>query len=601
MAVTRKETFFKRTEFFKLVKQATLIKQALLGASLLALCSDAFAGPVIPKPGTPGVQSSEFGSAVARFSNYTAVGAMQETVAIPNEPIIGGNPIGGQGVVYLFNGTSANPERRYQFAGNNHFFKRAGARVAISNKWLAFAATEGSSDNGTPSRVYIVGKTNNQWTQCPSVNGLVDCTSSVKVNGTAGNQPILSIDFPGYVDLDQFALAISDDYLVMGNQKTSELLIYRYDAIQKKWLREFAVNDHDPYNLGRAVAIDGDMIAVSGPAQLSGAPSDYGIVRIYKRNSSGTWNIASTVQGSFIGAGDGGFGRTMDMHAGKLVVGSGLDYNLDFSEGQHSLTFYSVNSLGELTYVDNIQLNSPHKQLALHGDTAVVSTVNLDQILTVYKRNASTNTWSQTAAMNGRLYISPATGLPYPASDPMDLIGDDLVLGWRAHNKNNGAIIHEKISQIDVCKSTLNLVANCSFDNSGSGWQFLNHQGASSWGNFSGGQLTVTTYNPGSVHWHIQARTAVNLNEGGTYQLQFRAKADNFRDVTVNIGHNGNQDNNWQSYGQTLFRPGPEWTQYIYEFYGVPSDANAFLDFNFGNAGTTGITIDGISLAPLEL
>ena len=125
--------------------------------------------------------------------------------------------------------------------------------------------------------------------------------------------------------------------------------------------------------------------------------------------------------------------------------------------------------------------------------------------------------------------------------------------------------------------------------------------GASSWGNFNGGQLTVTTYNPGSVHWHIQARTAVNLSEGGTYQLRFRAKADNFRDVVVNIGHNGNQDNNWQSYGQTLFRPGPEWTQYIYEFYGVPSDANAFLDFNFGNAGTTGITLDGVSLAPLDL
>src|SRR5690606_13959070 len=156
--------------------------------------------------------------------------------------------------------------------------------------------------------------------------------------------------------------------------------------------------------------------------------------------------------------------------------------------------------------------------------------------------------------------LSSTDGWPDPASDPVELVGDDVVLGWRAYSNNLGGVIHEKISQIDSCKSTLNLVANCSFDNnSGNSWQFLNHMGASSWASYSGGQLNATIYYGSSVHWHIQARTAVDLSEGGAYQLRFRARADSYRDITVNIGHNGNQDNNWQSYGQTTFHPGPQW------------------------------------------
>src|SRR5690606_17935874 len=200
----------------------TFFNKAILSGVLTMLSAGALAGNVVVKPGSLGVIASEFGSAIAKSGAYTAVGASQETVVIPGEPIFGGGSVGAQGIVYLFNGTSSTPDRVYQFAGNDHFFKKAGIQVALSDKWLAFAAQEGFANSGNPSKVYIVEKAGGSWPQCPTVSGVIDCTSYVKENGAPGSQPIVSIDFPGYVDGPRMALAISDDYLVIGNSATSE-------------------------------------------------------------------------------------------------------------------------------------------------------------------------------------------------------------------------------------------------------------------------------------------------------------------------------------------------------------------------------------------
>lgn len=558
--------------------------------AVLAFSTAASAGTVVVKPGTY-VGNSEFGSAVARLGNSTLVGAFQETVALPGEDILGGG-IGGQGVVYLFNGTNSNPERRYQFAGNDHFFKRAGAKVALSNKWLAFGASEASGSNtDKKSAIYVVGKVNSQWPQCPTVSGILTCDSLVKANGTAGSAPIVKIEFPGYVHSSDISLAISDDYLVMADQAKSQVFIYRYDVAQARWNQEFATPaDTSGKRLGASVAIDGDRVAVSAP----GFEQTIGIVYLYKRNASGAWSIIGAANGYDYGR---NFGHKVDMHSGNLVIASG-DFN-----GDHGLTFFRVNANGGFFGQSSIEVDQNIYQLAVNGDTVAYSSFDDNESLKILKRNTTTNEWRITTALNRYLYLNPQNGnLTYSASDPIDLDGDDLVLGWRSYNNNGGAFIREKVSQIDACKSTRNLVANCSFDNASSaGWQFLNHMGASSWADYSGGQLKATIYNPGSVHWHIQARTAVNLSEGGIYQLRFRAKADGYRSVTANIGHNGNQDNNWVSYGQTSFSVEPQWTEYTYEFYGVPSDANAFLDLNLGNAGTSAVTIDGVSLMSLDM
>jgi Carbohydrate binding domain. len=572
MAVTRKNFF-----------QLTALHAALAFSAAVS------AGTVVVKPGTY-VGNSEFGSAVARSGNYTLVGAFQETVAIPGEDILNGGS-DGQGVVYLFNGTNANPERRYQFAGNNHFYKRAGAKVALSNKWLAFGASEAAGSNtDKKSAVYVVGKVNSQWPECPTLNGILTCDSLVKANGSAGSAPIVKIEFPGYVHSADISLAISDDYLVMADQATSQVFIYRYDVAQARWNQEFATPaDASGNRLGASVAIDGDRVAVSAP----GFALTNGIVYVYKRSASGVWNISGAADGNVFGR---NFGHKLDMHSGNLVIASG-DY-----DGDQHLTFFRVNADGGLFGQSSVEVGKSIYQVTVDGDTIAYTSGDLDEPLKVIKRNATTNEWRTTTALNRYLYLNPHNGnLAYSATDPIDLSGDNLALGWRAYNTNGGAIIHEKISQIDPCKSAHNLVANCSFDNSGNGWQFLNHMGASSWADYSGGQLKATIYNSGSVHWHIQARTAVNLNDGGVYQLRFRAKADSYRSVTANIGHNGNQDNNWVSYGQTSFSVGPQWEEYSYEFYGVPSDANAFLDINLGNAGTSAVTIDGVSLISLDM
>lgn len=573
MAVTRKNIF-----------QLTALHAALVFSTTVS------AGTVLVKPGNY-VGNSEFGSAVARSGSHTLVGAFQETVAIPGEDILGGG-IGGQGVVYLFNGVNSNPERRYQFAGNDHFFKRAGAKVALSNKWLAFGAPEASGSNTEKkSAIYVVGKVNSQWPQCPTVSGILTCDSLVKANGSAGSAPIVKIEFPGYVHAADISLAISDDYLVMGNQATSQLFIYRYNATQARWIPEFeSPADDSGKRLGAGVAIEGDRVAVSAP----GFALTNGIVYVYKRNASGVWNITGAADGNVFGR---NFGHKLDMHGGNLVIASG-DY-----DGDHGLTFFRVRTDGAILAQTSFAVSHNIQQVSVSGDTAVYTMSESDAVLTVIKRNTLTNEWRTTTSLNRQLYLNPQNGnLTYPGSDPLDLSGDDIALGWRSYNNNGGAIIHEKVSQIDPCKSTLNLVGNCSFDNnSAAGWQFLNHMGASSWASYSGGQLFATIQNPGTVHWHIQARTAIKLNTAGAYRLQFRAKSTTFRDITVNLGHNGNADNNWASYGQQTFRLNPDWTHYQFDFYGVPQDTNAFLDFNLGNAGTAAVTIDGISLTPLDI
>jgi hypothetical protein len=162
------------------------------------------------------------------------------------------------------------------------------------------------------------------------------------------------------------------------------------------------------------------------------------------------------------------------------------------------------------------------------------------------------------------------------------------------------------VSLIDSCRDPLNLVQNCSFDNgsntqvdaypSGSYWQLLNWNGGSSWSDFNGRQMRINVQSPGSDMWHVQARTTVNVAQAGTYRLSFRAKADNYRSFVVNLGRNGNGDNNWASYGRVTASAGPDWVVYSYDLTGVPVDAGALLDFNVGNGGTGGITFDSVKL-----
>ena len=592
----------------------------LLTCSVGALVSiGAHAGVIVQKPAPYESQNAEMGRVLARVGTYTLVGAEQETRKISSDNVVA-EPSQFQGAAYLFNGTSATPERTYLLPGLDHSMEHAGWSVAMSNQWAAFVTKPYNKSTTPPAQydtnaayIYIAGKTNGVWASCPTLATIENnCNESFRDNGTNISKPLTRIAFgshqgagPSQLSLNHFALAISDNYLVVADSSKSIVKFYRYDAASKNWIPEFNLDDEDYKTFGKAVAISGDTIAVS--STWEGLPTAYkGYVRIYQRNATtGTWNISSQVDGNFA---SGNFGQKLKMDGLNLVVASGTD------TGAKHLAFYRLSSNG-------ISLGDPYvvptqnfiNSFSLSGDTLAVAG-GFDLPLTIFARNIASSTleWKRTTGLQGEFYANRNMGATggYLGIDEVGLVGDNLSIGWRAFNSTTpsffyGAVLHEKVSLLDPCREPKNLVTNCSFDNvnninlngndSGANWTLLTNQGGSGSASYSGRQLRVSIFNPGSDMWHVQARTPVNLSQAVKYKLTFRAKADANRSFVVNIGHNGNQDNNWQSYGRENVYATTNWTDYSYEFQ-MPMDANAFLDFNVGNAGTSAVTIDSVSL-----
>lgn len=599
---------------------------ALTIAASACITLSAQAGIVAPKPTPHGSQNPEMGRMLARVGSYTFTGAELETVLISGETTQY-EPSQFQGSAYLYNGSNLTPERIYRFPGKAHTMDNAGWSVALSSQWAAFAtrpyysSAPGAQNDPTQTYVYIVGKTNGVWNSCPTENSLANnCNNAFRNNGVAINKPLARIAFgtkssqQENLDGNTFAMAISDKYLVLANSRNSIVHIYRYNSTSKNWDLEFNLDDDDYKTVGRAVAIAGDKVAITSSwlPETQITPGVFnGNVRIYHRNSAtGTWSMTSQADGTLAG---GNYGYRVKMDGNNLVVAAGVD-------NAHRLYFYRLDSNERIASDPQIvPFTGRIRGLSVSGETVAVAGGDDQYALNIFARNTLSTTadWKRSAALVGSFYSNRNfDAQPYRGIDEIDLVGDDLSLGWRAHNSttqaNNfkGAVIFEKVSQLDACRAPNNLVANCSFDTvtnnslassaSGANWTLLNHMGASGSVNYTGGQMRVSINNPGSDMWHVQARTAVNLSQAVDYVLTFRAKADNNRSFVVNVGHNGNQDNNWQSYGRVTVSATTEWTEYSYEFRGVPMDANAFLDFNFGNAGTSAVTLDSVKLTPIN-
>ncbi|WP_437681503.1 carbohydrate binding domain-containing protein [Sorangium sp. So ce131] len=585
-------------------------------AGVLAGCvglvaAQASAGVVVGKP-TPHGNTAypEAGTTLARAGAYTLVGALQEHVKISGEaePTF---PSTMQGAVYLMNGTSATPERVYQFPGVAQFSLQAGSQLAISNNVLAFA-TRGPNPATSPqsNSVFIARKISGSWAQCPLVSGQRNCNGAVRENGQNISSALtrIPLTYPANNSFKDIALALSDNYLVIGYKRHSVLEIYRYNASNDTWVLELSLDEPDERFTGAAVAIDGDLVAVGSPWSDGGeAGAELGSVRIFRRNAStSTWSSVALTSGFFS---TGAFGRSLALASGNLAVTSGVTYLVNNVMPQQHLSFYQVASDGTISARQTLVTAYPHVHLALHGDTLASTVGGGDEGLSIYKRAAS-GQWAYETGLIRDFYKSvnsPNAG--YGGIDPIGLVGDDLALGWRAFSSLLGGVVHEKVSLIDACRDPLNLVTNCSFDNvtntslagsqSSSGWQLLNWNGASAWADFSGRQMRVNVQQAGSDMWHIQARTTVNLAQAGRYLLTFRAKADDVRTFVVNLGRNGSSDNNWASYGRVTPAAGPAWVSYSFELPNVPQDSAAFLDFNFGNAGTAAVTVDSVKLVRL--
>ncbi|WP_437997644.1 carbohydrate binding domain-containing protein [Sorangium sp. So ce185] len=586
-------------------------------AGVLAGCvglvaAQASAGVVVGKPTPHGnTDYPEAGTTLARAGTYTLVGALQEHVKISGEaePTF---PSTMQGAVYLMNGTSATPERVYQFPGVAQFSLQAGSQLAISSRFLAFA-TRGPNPSTSPhaNSVFIARKTNGSWAECPLVGGQRNCNGAVRENGQNISHALtrIPLSYPALSSFKDIALALSDDYLVIGYKRHSVLEIYRYNSSNDTWVLEHFLNEPDERFTGAAVAIDGDLVAVGSPWSDGGeAGAELGSVRIFRRNASDvTWNAVALASGYFS---SGAFGRSLAMASGNLAVTSGATYLVNDVMPQQHLSFYRVAADGTITASQSLATDHPHVHLALHGDTLASTVSGGDEGLSLYKRDATSGQWAYETGLIRDFYKSVnSSNSGYGGIDPIGLVGDDLSLGWRAFSGLLGGVVHEKVSLIDACRDPRNLVTNCSFDNvtntslagsqSSSGWQLLNWNGASAWADFTGRQMRINVQQPGSDMWHIQARTTVNLSQAGRYLLTFRAKADDVRTFVVNLGRNGNSDNNWASYGRVTAAAGPAWVVYAFELPNVPQDSAALLDINVGNAGTAAVTVDSVKLVRL--
>lgn len=119
------------------------------------------------------------------------------------------------------------------------------------------------------------------------------------------------------------------------------------------------------------------------------------------------------------------------------------------------------------------------------------------------------------------------------------------------------------------------------------GWQFLLFEGGSGSAVIENGEAVITSKSAGNQEYSVQLLQAkVPFEQGGVYRVSFEAMAEEEREMKVAVTA---PDNAWIRYLEdTSLTMGPEWKTYEYEFpMEHENDANARLEFNMGNQGST--------------
>ncbi|MCW8127728.1 serine hydrolase [Microbulbifer halophilus] len=141
-----------------------------------------------------------------------------------------------------------------------------------------------------------------------------------------------------------------------------------------------------------------------------------------------------------------------------------------------------------------------------------------------------------------------------------------------------------------------NLIGDCTFTANGSVWSVDSYNDGSGYASYSNQELRINVTQPGAEHWYVQAVTPVATSSAGNYILTFQARAENSRSIVVNVGHDGSDDGNWESYYQEEIEITQSMKSYTLYLPKIPTDNNARLDFNVGNAGINDVFIDEIYL-----
>lgn len=175
-------------------------------------------------------------------------------------------------------------------------------------------------------------------------------------------------------------------------------------------------------DFGRAVAIDGDTLAIGAPGEHDGNGVQTGVVHVFVRNGT-SWVEQARVWPADGNAGDR-FGAAVALSGGRLLVGAPQDSDIAFRAGSAYLftrRFSSWNLLVKLTAADGAAGDAFGHRVAIDATQAVVGApyadpAQRDAAGAAYVFAEGSPLWYQTAKLTA----------PTPAAS--DLLGSSVAL-----------------------------------------------------------------------------------------------------------------------------------------------------------------------------
>lgn len=214
-------------------------------------------------------------------------------------------------------------------------------------------------------------------------------------------------------------------------------------------------------SFGYAVAIDGDLIAISAPTQDAGGIADSGAVYIFQRDplDRNLWSQVIKLRAP-VGdrvAGDT-FGKALALKGATLVVGapfankpgtdSGAVFIFEKDLGGPGLWGFKERLLPTPTPIDGIAQDNFGNTLALDGNTLAIGATGANRALTggnfkfgavyVFERPDAVGAWTQSNKIH--VFSDPAASENDLFGCGLDLSGDTIAVG--ACQTDAGAAIH---------------------------------------------------------------------------------------------------------------------------------------------------------------
>jgi len=158
--------------------------------------------------------------------------------------------------------------------------------------------------------------------------------------------------------------------------------------------------------------------------------------------------------------------------------------------------------------------------------------------------------------------------------------------------------VYENISNC-IPITSCNLVQNGTFDNGTSNWETYKHSSINADLSINNnGNATYAIYNGSNAYWKLQLlQRGLNLQQGITYRVKFKARASYNRNIQVS-GSN-NSDNT--EYFKEIIGIKTSWDDYEFEFtMNNANDANSRLNFRLGGNSNLYVYIDDVILEAVD-